>query len=177
MTKKTFYQFVLKVAGLFTLKEFIETFLQMISLVFYDSSMNSGAFISILSIFMMLAIKIGLIYACLIKTDKIIEILKLADDDTVLSDWYFDMNTLLSLAIIIIGLLQIIDVLPILIRQIFLSIDTKRFDSFSNNLDKSSYVVPVLKLLIGFLLISNYKLIIKWINNTSETKDKLELNE
>jgi hypothetical protein len=175
MNKKSIFQVIIKTIGLLTLKEFIVTIPSFLSLLQYDTALlnpEENILIPVIMTLSIFIVYILIIYSSLFKTNFLIDKLKLVEDDNeVLTDWYFDIKTLVSLVIIVVGLNCIVEVLPTFIQQLIISLKGKA--GIVSFFDGKQYplLFPVVKLVLGFLLISNYRTVCNWIVKVSETKE------
>lgn len=176
MTKKTIFQVILKAIGLFSLRELLESFPYVFA-AFQPASFGAGfgdGFFVLFMGFGFLAFKIALIYLLLVKADRIIDILKLTDgDETVFSEWKFEVKTLLSLVIIAIGLSSLVAVLPVFVKELYIYFMKKQrsLTDLLPNDHQYPLLYPTLKLILSFLVISSHKAIGNWIMRISETKE------
>lgn len=125
----------------------------------------------------MAAVIVGIYFFLLLKTDLIIDKLKLDkgfdDDRIVLGD--LDSMQILSLATILIGGFLIIDWFPEFIsntiRAFKENIDTDSVERLYEQSEKVNYInwgLSVMNLIIGYALLTNYLNVAKWLNRSNE---------
>jgi uncharacterized membrane protein YidH (DUF202 family) len=171
MTPKTLFNIVLKVFGLFFLKDIFFVVIQLLPTVTYviRPDMESQGLIQI-ALFSIYLLIYGLVaFYLIIKTDLVIDKLKL-DQDFDQEPFQFNMHrsTVLSIALIVIGGLIIIEGIPTLLRELGTYYQQSR-DNYRKKDPSFIYIiVSVSKVLIGFLIIIEKK----WIVNFIEKKRK-----
>ena len=143
MTIRTLFTIILKVLGIFFIKNFIETLPQLLSLLNFmnDFAGNQKLIIGLCEFSLMLFILGLLSYLLLFKTDLIIDKLQL---DKGFKEEVIPLNihrtTILSIAIIMIGGLLIINELGNFCRQLFLYYQEVRL-SKQNYLSKNPNIL------------------------------------
>jgi hypothetical protein len=166
MSPKSLLNIILKIIGLFVIKDVLVLLPQLLSSIFYlskpgvadDAAWGLGMTILILFIYGLFS------YYLVFKSGLIIEKLKLEkgfDEDTIAFNIH--RSTILSIAIIVIGGLIIADEIPNLCRQLFMYFQEKRMTYGQTDPTLSFTVLSVAKIIIGFLLISYQKLIVNYI--------------
>ncbi len=176
MTKRDFFRIIIKLFGLYAL----------ILAVFSYIPSNIGyvtfqfEVITLVWIFGASAL-VCLIYIFLIlKTDKIIDLLKIDKgfDDDRIEFGNFDTEKIFSLSIIIIAGFLIIDYLPNFLQYTYLAFKKQVSShglnyleevSFGKTTDYFNWTIAGLNILIGIVLITNYDRIAKWLTR-KETK-------
>ena len=169
MTIRTLFTIILKVLGIFFIKNFIETLPQLLSLLNFmnDFAGNQKLIIGLCEFSLMLFILGLLSYLLLFKTDLIIDKLQL---DKGFKEEVIPLNihrtTILSIAIIMIGGLLIINELGNFCRQLFLYYQEVRL-SKQNYLSKNPNIlysiISFVKIILGLLLIMYQKQIVHFI--------------
>jgi len=171
MTKRDFFRIIIKIFGLYSL----------ILALFYYIPSNIGFMIYEITPLILIGLCVVifllvLIFAFLIrKTDKVIDILKL---DTGFDSPRIELGNLSGLdimkfALIVIGGFLMIDYLPEFLQYCYLAFKSKVsrnginpvLDEFSygNSVDYFQWVVSGLNLLLGYILLTNYSRIAKWL--------------
>ena len=170
MTKRDFFRTIIKLFGLYALILTVFTFIpQNISYVAFEFD-----FIVLLWI-IGVAIFIVLIYIFLIlKTDPIIDLLKIDKgfDDERIELGNFNNKALIKLALILIGAFLIISYTPEFLQYCYLAfkdqVSPKGLNSielftFGRTIDYFNWVISGMNILVGFLLLTNYKYLSKWL--------------
>ena len=176
MTKRDFFRVIIK---LFALYSVILTVFSLMPTYF------SYAYISFDSVTLFLALGVVvciliLLIAILYGTDKIIDILKLDkgfdDDHIVIGN--FNESNILKLAIILISGFLILDNIPILINQAYLAFKNQvSVNGLNNNyqihqLDYFQLTISIVCILLGYLMITNYSTVSKWLLNADKKSFK-----
>ena len=169
MTIRTLFTIILKILGIFFIKNFLETLPQLLSLLNFmnDFAGNQKLIIGLCEFSLMLFILGLLSYLLLFKTDLIIDKLQL---DKGFKEEVIPLNihrtTILSIAIIMIGGLLIINELGNFCRQLFLYYQEVRL-SKQNYLSKNPNIlysiISFVKIILGLLLIMYQKQIVHFI--------------
>ena len=169
MTIRTLFTIILKVLGIFFIKNFIETLPQLLSLLnFMNDFAGNQKLIIGLSEFSLMLLILGLIsYLLLFKTDLIIDKLQL---DKGFKEEVIPLNihrtTILSIAIIMIGGLLIINELGNFCRQLFLyyqEVKLSKQNYLSKNPNILYSIISFVKIILGLLLIMYQKQIVHFI--------------
>lgn len=165
MSPRSFFQILIKVMGLFLL---IQAFFVLMNLFYWNYPVISLSGRNFISVFTTTGAMVGslvfyvfTVYCCFFKTDKMIDFLNLDKGIGVENiDINFDKNSLLQLAVIIIGGILIVENLPDFIRAFFISMrDIRQNDSVLQSEYVQWALMHLLKVLIGIALISNYRTI------------------
>lgn len=175
MTKKDFFRTVLKILGLYFLAMVVFNYLPNIVAFFHSLPVLS----------LILAIVVISLFACIFlllifKPDPIIRILKLDKgfDDDALSTKRIEFVNLLKIAIIAIGLFLIISYLPTFLTHLLflLKLVVKNRNEITDQVDNAlltNYVawgIKILSLIVGYLMITNYSTIARFIINKDSKK-------
>src|SRR5437868_3654116 len=152
MTIRDLFNIILKILGIFFIKDILATVPQLLSVfavLSYPTNVQvSGAVFTFIAILLMLLIYILICYYLVFRTNFIIDKLKL--------DRGFDQNTIplnihrstiLSIAIIVIGGLMVADETPNLCRQLFAYFQEKRMSSGQTHLSLSYSVLAGVKII------------------------------
>ena len=171
MTKRDFFRIIIKLFGLYALIITVFTYIPTnISYVTFRFEP-----IVLLWIFGFVAIAV-LIYILLIrKTDLIIDFLKIDKgfDDDRIEFGNFNSQKIIQLALILIGGFLIIDYLPDFLQYTYLAfkkevspngLNFMEDFSFGKITDYFNWVISGLNLIVGYVLLTNYDRITKWLN-------------
>lgn len=166
MTIRTFWTLFLKILGIWLILSGLTVFPQLISSLVYLGENRQDNFYAIIFIIALLLLTVGLYFIVLkllvFNPNWLIDKLKL---DRGFQEEKLDLSitlkTVLTVATIVIGGLIFIDALPLLCREIFTSIQIKTV--FREDPKFSLLIFYIIKALIGYLLMTNSKTVIKYI--------------
>lgn len=164
MTKRDFFRILIKIFGLYSLILSIFTLIpQNISNVLFQFDI-----MMLLVILASTIISVGMFLVLLFKSDFIIDKLKLDkgfDDDKIIVG-NLTNESILKLALIIIGVFLIIDYLPAVLFDLINAFKTKStFTSIEgNNVNYFDIVIGLVNILLGYLFITNYKIISQFLD-------------
>jgi lysylphosphatidylglycerol synthetase-like protein (DUF2156 family) len=173
MLIKTFWKILIKIIGLWLLFSCISVIPQFFStLSFTNGDLNIESLLLIwLMLFATIIIYIIIVRLFLFKTDWIVEKLKLEKNFT---EERIDMNikssTVLTIAIIVIGGLIITESLPNFCSTLFDFLRQKNL--LKDYQDTSWLIFHFCKIIIGYLLLTNGKNLVKYIEKESSEKEK-----
>jgi hypothetical protein len=164
MTKRDFFKVLIKIFGLYSLVLTVFSIIpQNISNILF-----SFDFAMLLMVVASVLISIGLFVILLFKTDSIINLLKLDKgfDDELIHFGNLNNENILKLALLIIGGFLIIDHTP---RFLLDAVNVFKYKINFSTIEGSkvnyySLSFEALNILIGYLLITNYKSISKFID-------------
>jgi len=165
MTPKSLFNIVLKILGIFFIKDILATIPQLLSLSLYLSKPDvSGAVWTFTATAVTLFIYIIVSYFLVFKSDLIIAWLKL---DKGFDQETFPINihrsTILSIAIIVIGGLMVSNEIPNLCRQLYAFFEEKRMTYGQTHPSLSYSILSAAKIVIGLLLMGSQKHIVNYI--------------
>ncbi|PQB04336.1 hypothetical protein BST85_05055 [Aureitalea marina] len=176
MTKKDFFRIVIKIFGLYALLLSVLTYLPS-SLSFILPDIGATEILLIAGILVLIL----LLYVFLIrKTDMIINLLQLDkgyDDDTIVLG-NFDSLKIVKFALIIIGGMMLLDYVPDFLRYSFLAFKSEvsangldEFErmSYGSSIDYFNWALSGVNIVIGYLMLSNYSKIGKWLTRDDKT--------
>jgi hypothetical protein len=168
MTTRSLFNIILKVLGIFFIKDILATIPQLFSVVLYLTKSNTATeAVWTLVMTILILFIYGLVsYYLIFKSDLLIDKLKLDkgfDQDS------FSLNihrsTILSISIIVIGGLIITDEIPNLCRQLFAYFQERRMTYGQTNPSISYSILAGAKIIIGLLLIGNQGQIVNFIEH------------
>jgi hypothetical protein len=164
MTKRDFFRILIKIFGLYSLILSIFTVIpQNISNVLFQFDI-----MMLLVILASTMISVGMFLVLLFKSDFIIDKLKLDKgfDDNQIILGNLTNESILKLALIIIGGFLIIDYLPTVLFDLVNAFKTKStFTSIEgNNVNYFDIVIGLVNILLGYLFITNYKSISQFLD-------------
>ena len=174
MSKRDFFRTIIKLFGLYSL---------ILSLFQFFPSLIRLSYIgidlwSVVAIIGLSAIIIAIYIFLISKPDLIIDWLKLDKgfDDDRIEFGAFDSDKLVSFATILIGGFLIVDYFPSFINNCYNAfkenVESNGFDGLMNSLSPRTqyfdWAIATMNIVIGFLLLSNYQNIAKWVTKTNE---------
>lgn len=173
MTKKDFFRVIIKLFGLYWL---INTVFSLSQIFYFASNYNYDKVGLLFSIFVLL-FAIFVFALLILGADKIISWLKLDKgfDDDKFEIYQFNVELILILAMMLIGGMLILDNIPILINQVYMTIKSQvspEGDIMALN-GYSTYhlAVSFIKIVLGYLLITNYNVVGKLLLKIGQNKD------
>ena len=174
MTPRSLFNIVLKIFGLFFLKEIIYTIPQLISSLLYFTKANTaeeGLWTFLLTA-VVLAFYTFLVFQLLFKTNFYIKKLKL-DRGFDQQDFSVNISTssILTIALIVIGGLLLVNEIPNFCRQIFAYFQEKRLTNGMTKPDFSFAIITGVKIVLGLLIIGERKRIVEF----TESRQKGEI--
>ncbi len=110
---------------------------------------------------------LALFVLLIVHADKLVERLKLADgyDDDRIDFGNLTAVSVVMIAIIIVGGLQIVTSIPELIEMMFIyfsdRVGRNQIGDYSINISGYDFIYPLLRLIIGVLLLTNYSALAK----------------
>jgi Na+(H+)/acetate symporter ActP len=167
MTTRSLFNIILKILGIFFIKDILATIPQLLSITLYFKEPDVSGAVWTLITTMLVLLVYGLVsYFLIFKSELIIDKLKLDkgfDQETIPLNIH--RSTILSISIIVIGGLIVADEIPNLCRQLFAYFQEKRMTYGQTNPSISYSVLAAAKIVIGLLLIGNQRQIVNFIEN------------
>jgi len=170
MTPRSLFAIIIKIIGIYLLIGSFVTIPQMITAVLSFRAQVSYAgpgdlFALAFFILITAAIYIGIMRYCLFKTEWLIDKLHL---DKGFDEEKLEINihrsTVLKIAVIVIGAVMVIDSLPALCKEVFVYSQMSAPNRGFNENPSSKYmIVDIVKLFIGFFLMTNSRLVVNFI--------------
>jgi hypothetical protein len=171
MKTKDLFNIILKILGIFFIRDILETIPTLLSVSLYLTKPDvSGAVFTLIATVLMLAVYILISYYLVFRTNFIIDRLKLDqgfDQDTIPLNVH--RSTILCIAIIVIGGLMVVDEIPNLCRQLFAYFQERRMTYGQTHASLSYSVLAATKIIIGLLLIGNQRQIVNFIETKRRT--------
>ncbi len=176
MTKRDFFRIIIKLFGLYSLILVIFTYFpSSISYIAFDTEPFIILFAAGVILFVVL------VYVFLIlRTDKIINLLKLDKgfDDDMIELGNFNATKIFKFALIFIGGFLIIDNFPDFLYYCYLAFKNEvspnglnfiEENSFGSKYDYFNWAISGMNVLIGYLFLTNYDRIAKWLTRKDKT--------
>ena len=183
MTPRNLFNIILKVFGLFFLREIIYIIPQLVSTIpflakldnFGEVTNSNDSILSFLLTLLIIAFYIFIIYQLLFKTNNLVHKLKL-DKGFNQEVFSFDISSsvVLTIALIVIGGIVLTNEIPNLCRNIFSYFQEKSLTHGIGKLNYSYIILSVVKIILGLLIIGERKRIVEFIEIR---KTKIEDNE
>lgn len=183
MTAKSLFKIILKIFGLFFLREIVSTTIILLSSIPYFTTSDAfgGSRVSGMDVLpfivnlLALAIYVAIMYLLLFKTNQIIDKLNL-DEGFIEKEFSFNLSTslILAIALIVIGGVILVNEIPNFCRGIFSYFQEK---SVTRGMTKPNYsyiVLSAVKILLGLLIIGERKRIIRFIERKQPGKEDVE---
>lgn len=166
MAPRTLFHIILKILGIFFIKELLAIIAQLLSSFLYlTSSVTIPEAIWTFATTLLIVLVYGLVsYFLIFKTDFVIDKLKL---DKGFSQESIPLNihrsTIFSIAIIVIGGYMVVDEIPNFCRQLFSYFQEKRMTYGQTNPSIEYSVISGVKIIIGILLMTYQRKIVAFI--------------
>ena len=166
MTTRTLFNIILKILGIFFIKDILATTPQLLSIILYFTKRETvgEAIWTLVTTILILLVYALVSYYLIFRSDLLIDKLKLDkgfDQQTIPLDIH--RSTILSISIIVIGGFIIAEEIPNLCRQLFAYFQEKRMTYGQTNPSISYSVLAGVKVVIGLLLIGNHRHIVNFI--------------
>jgi len=167
MTPKSLFNIILKILGIFLIRDFFSIIPQLISVGLYLSKSNSDtiaeSIVSVISTFAILLIYGLICYLLIFKTESVIKKLKLHNGfDQEIIPLNIHRSTVLKISIIVIGGLLVSEQIPNCINQIFSYYQEKKL-SIENKPNPIYIYLYVVRIIIGLFLMTGQRQIVNLI--------------
>jgi hypothetical protein len=166
MTPRSLFNIILKVFGLFFIKDVLGILPVLISFFNVTKRINGSddSFLNISMLLIVVLIYILIAYSLIFKTTLLIDKLKLEkgfDQETIPINIH--RSTILSISLIVIGGLMITQEVSIFCRTLFMYLQERQLSKNQINPFMQSIIISGAKIFIGLILVSNQKLIVNFI--------------
>lgn len=172
MTPRNLFNIVLKIFGLFFLREMVITLPQLASyLLFLPGSTGSDTVLTLLLTFLIVAYFGIMVYFLVFRTDYVLDKLKL--DKGFNQDefsFHISLNKMLNIALFVIAGMILIDEVPILINYLYQYYKERGILNVFAKPEISNMIVSGVKIVIALLLIGERKRIIGLIEKKPATE-------
>ncbi len=183
MTPRNLFNIILKIFGLFFLREIVLIIPQLISSISYftkSDTYGNGQFSSDgLSILILTLLSIAfyffIIYQLIFNTNKIVDTLKL-DQGFNQAEFSFNisMSFVLTIALIVIGGVILTNEIPNLCKSIFAYFQEKTLTHGMTKPNYSYIIISTIKIIIGLLLLGERKRIVEFVESRQSKKERNE---
>lgn len=177
MTPKSLFNLILKVFGLFFLREIVYLIPQLVSIILSYTETNDLAWkqfnieenISIIITVFAILFYAFIIYQLLFNTNKIIDILKL-DQEYYQKEFSFNLSNsqILTISLIVIGAIILLNEIPNFLTHIFSLVIEKKYTHNIASFNYSYLVSSGIKIIIALLIIGERKRIIEFIQKSKQ---------
>lgn len=166
MTIRTLFNIILKILGIFFIKDFLSLIPQLFSVFLFVTKADSVGDAIWTFVFSLLMLFIyGLVsYYLIAKSNLIIDKLELDkgfDQDSIALNVH--RSTILSIAVIVIGGLLVADEIPNFFRKLYLYFQEKRMTYGQTNPTISYSVISGVKIAVGLFLMTGQRQIVNFI--------------
>ncbi|TFF40977.1 hypothetical protein [Mucilaginibacter psychrotolerans] len=180
MTPRSFWIILLKLVGVWVLIHAIDVVAQFFNVLYHasPSGMRFENWEVVLISLILLLVYIALVRLLVFRPDIIIEKLKL---DKRFEEEQFSLNihrsTVVAIAIIIVGSLMIMETLPVFFREVYFYYRSQSFDQMGPHMDLTTMLFDLGKILIGYLLVVNNRMVVNFIEKTRREPAQPEEDE
>ncbi|HEU5052661.1 MAG TPA: hypothetical protein VFT78_06090 [Hanamia sp.] len=181
MTPRSLFNVILKIFGIFFLREIVLSVIQLISSLtvfiapesFDDPSIRMG-YVSVLIALIILAFYCFIVYKLMLKTNSIIDLLKL-DRGFTQEEFLFNisMNRVLTIALIVLGGIILFEEVPNFFRNVYSWFQEKSFTRGTTTANYSNIITSAVKIVLALLMIGERNRIVK----VFESKQEIEVEE
>ncbi len=175
MTPGNLFNIVLKVLGLFFIKDIVATVPQLISTIFYlaSSDTQDEALWTLALTILILGIYIGISYLLIFKTPLLIDRLRLAQGfNQEIFTFNISFSSVLTIALIVTGAFILVTEIPNLCRYLFSYFQEKRMTFGATKPDLSYSIYASIKIILGLLLIGERKRIVEFIERKQPVSEE-----
>jgi hypothetical protein len=179
MTPRSLFNIILKILGIFLIKDFLATIPHLLSAIYFmtqPDGLSEGIWV-LLSTLMILVVYWFVFYYLVFKTELIIDQLKLDQGfDQPVIPLNMHRSAILSISVIVIGGFLIVDALPDFCRQIFSYFQEKRMTYGMTDPSIAYIILSGVKILIGVFLVTAQRTIVNAIEH-KRRKGNVQQNE
>jgi hypothetical protein len=166
MTIRTLFSIILKVLGIFFIRDILTLIPQLLSVFLYMTKAEGAieAIWTLLSTVLIFSVYSLVTYYLIFKADWVIDKLQLGssfEEQTISLNIH--RSTILSISVIVLGGLIIVDEVPNFCRALFSYFQEKRMTNGQTNPSLSYSVVSAGKIIIGLLLLGSQRQIVNYI--------------
>ena len=183
MTPRNLFNIILKIFGLFFLREIVFIIPQLISSISYftksdsagDVQFSSKGMIFFILTLVSIAFYFFIIYQLLFKTNKIVDNLKL-DQGFNQEEFSFNISTslVLTIALIVTGGVILTNEIPNLCKNIFAYFQEKSLTHGMTKPNFSYTIISAVKIIIGLLLLGERKRVVEFVERRQSKKQANE---
>jgi uncharacterized membrane protein YhdT len=173
MTPRSLFNIILKVLGIFFLKDALAAVPQLLTVFLYFTKADTlmEGIWTLLFTIVMLAVYCLVAYYLIFKSEFLIDKLKLDHGfDQQIIALNIHRSTILSISVMVIGGLMVAENIPALCRQLFAYFQEKRMTYGVTHPSFSPSVMEAAKILVGLLLMGNQRQIVNFIEYKQRRK-------
>ena len=166
MTPRNLFTIILKIFGLFFLREIIIAVPQFFStfLFFTKADTFTEGFVLFVGTAIILAFYIFLVFQLLFKANFFVDKLKLTQGfDQQEFSFNISTNSILRIALIVIGGLLLVEEIPNFVKNLFSVLQLKMIGQSDLKTEYSYLIITTVKIIIGLLIIGERKWILEFI--------------
>jgi hypothetical protein len=166
MTSRSLFNIILKILGIFIIKDLLEAIAQIFVVfsLFDKPNAMPEEFWTLLATIAVFLVEVFICYILIFKTEWVIRVLKLERGfDQEIVPLNMHRSTILSISIIVIGGWLLANEIPNFCRQLFVYFQEKRMDNARPHPSIQYIVVSGVKIVIGILLIAEQRLFVNLI--------------
>lgn len=166
MTAKTLFNIILKVLGIFFIKDFLEIIPQLLAPIMYWTApgQSADAIWTLLSTLVILCAYGVTSYYLIFRTEWVIDKLKLDKGiDREAIPLNIHRSTVLSISIIVIGGLLVVEEIPNFCRLLYSYFQEQRMSHGMTHPNIAYSIASGIKIVIGLSLMSSQRRIVSWI--------------
>ncbi len=169
MTPKNLFNIILKIFGLFFLRDLIQIFTQSASAIIFSSQLvdSPGNFMEFTVLLAQIILYIFLVFIFLFKTNYLIKKFKLTQDfDQEIFSFQISASSVLQISLIVIGGVILIEEIPNVCRLLYFLVSEKEIA----HQFYAGIIVSAVKIIIALLLIGERKRIVGFMEKRKEGK-------
>ena len=170
MTPRTLFNIILKILGVFFIKDFLALIPQIISVFYFltESEGSNEGIWTLITTLLILFVYAAISFYLIFRTHLIIDKLKLDqgfDEEKIPLNIH--RSTVLSISIIVIGGILVVDEIPNLCRQLFSYFQEKRMIYGQTKPAIAYSLVSGIKIILGLILMIGQRPIVNMIEKTA----------
>jgi hypothetical protein len=173
MTPKTLFTIILKIIGLYFIRNLLLTIPQLLSVILYlKNGQTLEAVWNLIANGIIVLLELLICNYLIFKTDWIIQKLKLTEGfDQEIIPFNMHRSTILSITIMVIGGLILVDEIPNLCRQVYVYIEERRMNYSGVHKEVPYIILSVIKIVIGSLMLAENRRIVSLIDRSKVKQD------
>jgi len=172
MTPRNLFSIVLKILGLFFIRDLFMSLPQLLSVILYfKTGQTEEALWTLISSAIVIAVEIYICYYLIFRSEWIMDKLKLTDGfDQEAIPLNIHRSTVLSISVIVIGGLMLTDEIPNLCRRVFSYFQQRRLNYSEYSKETPYIVLSIVKIILALLILSENRRIVSLILRKTRTE-------
>jgi|SRR5450432_540332 hypothetical protein len=172
MTPRNLFNIVLKILGLFFIRDLFMSLPQLLSVILYfKTGQTEEALWTLISSAIVIAVEIYICYYLIFRSEWIMDKLKLTDGfDQEAIPLNIHRSTVLSISVIVIGGLMLTDEIPNLCRRVFSYFQQRRLNYSEYSKETPYIVLSIVKIILALLILSENRRIVSLILRKTRTE-------